>query len=126
MSKDKQPTALEILRAEKWELKKKYLADEERLVQNWDYLSNNVGTIFFNTMISSAKSVMGLSDNKSKESIPTPFGPSSPWQSAFSGLTASLPMLWDIAQPILINFVVKKIKGLFSSKKRRKKVKDDE
>lgn len=126
MSKDKQPTALEILRAEKWELKKKYLADEEKLVQNWDYLSNNVGSIFFNTILSSAKSVIVGSTDRAKESIPTPFGQSSPFQSVFSGLTASLPMLWEIAQPMLLNFAVKKIKSLFTSKKKKKRKQADD
>lgn len=118
-SSNKQLTPLQQLRAEKRQLKKQYTAEGERLAQNWDYLSNNVGSIFFNTVLGSAKGLIG-GNTKLKESIPTPFGQSNSLHAVFSGLTASLPVIWEIAQPMLIGFFVKKIKNFFFSKKKKK------
>lgn len=120
MSSNKQLSPLEQIRAEKLRLKTQYKSDGERLVQNWDYLSNNVGSIFFNTIINSAKGIIGGGSGQ-KNRIPTPFGQSSAFQSVFNGLTASLPMVWDLVQPMLIGFMVKKVKNLFSFKKKKKK-----
>jgi hypothetical protein len=42
-----------------------------------------------------------------------------------NGLTAYYPLIWEIVQPLLWRYAVKKIKSLFSGKKKKRKDDDD-
>lgn len=124
MNKNKELTPLQQLRLQKSRYKKLYLADEERLSKNWNYLTNNTSTVIFNTIFGGSKRTQ---ENKEglQERIQTPFGSIGSFSSVFSGLAGSLPIIWEVVQPMLISLAIKKIKGLFSSKKKKRKKNDD-
>lgn len=124
MNKNKELTPLQQLRLQKSKYKKSYLADEERLTKNWNYLTNNTSTVIFNTIFGGSKRSQ---ENKEgvQERIQTPFGSIGSFSSVFSGLAGSLPIIWEVVQPMLISLAIKKIKGLFSSKKKKRKKNDD-
>lgn len=124
MNKNKELTPLQQLRLQKSRYKKLYLADEERLSKNWNYLTNNTSTVIFNTIFGESKRTQ---ENKEglQERIQTPFGSIGSFSSVFSGLAGSLPIIWEVVQPMLISLAIKKIKGLFSSKKKKRKKNDD-
>lgn len=124
MNKNKELTPLQQLRLQKSRYKKLYLADEERLSKNWNYLTNNTSTVILNTIFGGSKKTQ---ENKEglQERIQTPFGSIGSFSSVFSGLAGSLPIIWEIVQPMLISLAIKKIKGLFSSKKKKRKKNDD-
>lgn len=124
MNKNKELTPLQQLRLQKSKYKKLYLTDEERLTKNWNYLTNNTSTVIFNTIFGGSKKTQ---ENKEglQERIQTPFGSIGSFSSVFSGLASSLPLIWEVVQPMLINLAIKKIKGLFTSKKKKRKKNDD-
>lgn len=125
MNKNKELTPLQQLRQNKREIKKQFKEDEERIASNWKYLTHNTGSVFFNTIFAGSKRL--LESKGGEERIQTPFGSiGSSFSSIASGLASSLPMVWEFVQPMLIGFVVKKIKGLFTSKKKKRKKASDE
>lgn len=111
---------LEELRLQKMELAHQCKLDEQRLLQKLNYTKGNLGHLTINTLFSSAKSgasnifhlfMPGGSKTKTSKGGGT----------AMLGgglLAACLPFVWDIAQPMIIGFVVKKAKSLFTSKKK--------
>lgn len=124
MSKNKELTPVQQLRLARKDLKHQFEKDEERIAANWKYLTHNTGSIFINTIFSSSKKL--LEGRKGEERTQTPFGSIGSFSAIASGIAGSLPMIWEIVQPMLIGFVVKKIKGLFSSKKKKKSKKDSD
>lgn len=124
MNKNKELTPLQQLRLQKSKYKKSYLADEERLTKNWNYLTNNTSTVIFNTIFGGSKRSQENREGV-QERIQTPFGSIGSFSSVFSGLAGSLPIIWEVVQPMLISLAIKKIKGLFSSKKKKQKKNDD-
>lgn len=105
-------TPIEELRQEKRHLKRAYEADEERLLRNWNYLTNNTVTVLFNTAFNGAKGMVNMTKEVAK-----PFAPAFKHLGVFSILSSSIPIIWSIAQPILLSFAVKKVKQMFGLKK---------
>lgn len=116
-------TPIEQLKEDKRKLKIMYQQDADRLQANWDYMTDHIGIFFFNTALTSAKNI--ISSKKSKEQEKTPFAflnifKSTSGTSALNMLSASLPVLWEIAQPMLIGLLVRRVKKIFTSKKKKK------
>lgn len=110
-------TPIQKLRLEKKKLKDLYTEDERRLSEDWDYLTNNIGTLTLNSLFQNAKHSLG--------SGISPFAKSSSTEekggyNILNILSSSLPLIWEIAQPILFSYMIKKIKSLFTSKKKKK------
>lgn len=118
-NKDRELTPLQQLRLTKGRYKKKYLQDGENLTKNWNYLSNNTGSVLLSSIFSSSKKMI---DRKSDgaEGTQTPFGQIDSFSSILSAVSGSFPIIWEVVQPMLISFAIKKIKGIFSSKKKKK------
>lgn len=115
---------IDRLKEDKRRLKTVCQEDAKRLQDNWNYMSDHLPILFVNTALNSAKIVMG--NRKKKEKEKSPFGflsslGSGPSISMLGIMNTALPILWDIAQPMLVGLAFRKIKGLFSSKKKKKK-----
>lgn len=108
-------TPLEELRQEKVILRKECAESEGRLAEHWEYLSDNASSLLFQSAVNAVlhKFGFGASNNKKE-------GEASTSNSLLAGLTAYYPVIWDIVQPLLWRFVVKKVKSIFSGKKKRK------
>lgn len=116
-------TPLEELRQEKELVRLECKESEKRLSEHWVYLSDNAGSLIFQSTINSVLSIFGFGGSskskKRQEENPTS-------SSLLSGLTAYYPVLWEIAQPIIWRFAIKKLKSIFSGKKKKEKDKDDD
>lgn len=114
-------SVIEELRLEKARLTGECKQYEEQLGYRWDYTKNNFGHLLANTFISSTKSgfseLLGpLLGKKSKHE-----GSSSKSSSGVGQLLiAASPIAWEILQPILIGFALKKLKSIFRRKKKKK------
>lgn len=103
---------------EELKLRKTLLREESNMYKNnlsynWEYTKTHFGRLLLGSTISSTKS--GLSDVFSlitrKEKEPSTF-------SAF--MTNTGPVIWNIAQPMLVGLIIKRIKSLFKRKKKKK------
>ena len=116
-------TPFEQLKEDKRKLKQTYQEDAARLQDNWDYMTEHMGILLFNTGLATVKSVMKGKRKKEKEKSPFTFLDSlkaNPSMSFMNIVNTALPFVWEIAQPMLLGLVVRKIKNLFSSKKKKK------
>ena len=109
---------IQKIQQEKKDLKRLYEADGERLSENWDYLTNNIGTLTLNTLFKSTKNPSGKPESSSS-SLASKIG----GHPILSSLSLVLPIVWEIAQPMLFSYMIKKVKSLFSSKKKETKKK---
>lgn len=121
---------LEELRLEKDIVRRECEVSEYHLAEHWSYLSDNAVSLLFNTAVNSIVGKLGFSNRigKSKEKEEEHEQSHSPlgiFQNVVSGLTAYSPLIWEIAQPLLWRFAVKKIKSIFSGKKKKRKDDDD-
>ncbi|MDU1889808.1 MAG: hypothetical protein E6767_03895 [Dysgonomonas sp.] len=113
---------LEELRQERAIVKKECSSSEDRLAIHWLYIKDNAGSIIFSSILSSIAHSLGFggfksSSNKSKNDRHESSGFMS---NIYGALSPYLPFVWEIAQPLLLRFAVKKIKSIFSGKKKRK------
>lgn len=115
---------LEQLRQEKAILQNECLEGEDRLTGYWNYISSNVGPLLLSSAIGSVRRQLGFgsstnegiasSSDKGKSSS------SGLWQGLLGGVIAASPLIWELAQPMLMGFAMKKIKSIFSRKKKKK------
>jgi len=106
---------LEELRFEREILRRERQGHKDRLLGNLDYTKNNFGHLLVGSLFSSAKS--GVSDVFSVFA-----GKKTKSEGSNTGkmLLSLSPLLWEIAQPILLGFAVKKVKSVFTRKKKKK------
>lgn len=107
-------TPLEELRQEKEIVRRECKESEDRLAEHWVYLSDNAGSLLFQSAVNVVLGAFGFGGNKKKKEEE-----SSSSHGLLSGLTAYYPVIWDIVQPLLWRFFIKKIKSLFSGKKKK-------
>lgn len=123
-NKNNSQTPIDRLKEDKRRLKAVYQEDARRLQDNWNYMSEHLPILFVNTALNSAKLVMNNKKKKQKEKGPFSFFNSlgaGPSISMIGIVNTALPILWDLAQPMLVGLSFRKLKGLFSSKKKKKK-----
>lgn len=108
---------IEKLRLEKADIIEECRQYEEQFRDRWRYSKDNFGHLTVNSLFSSAKlgfndllgSLFGGKDTRAEED-----GKSS------SGFTQTLmavsPIIWSIAQPLIIKFALRKIKSIFKRK----------
>lgn len=124
-------TPLDELRKEKTLLKAQCTKQEEQLLQYWEYVNENIGYILINGLVDAFKRKIGISKDSSRK---TKGEPQETGSSVLNGLMSNLkgnwqniyPMIWEITQPFLWDFALKKFKSLFKSKKKRSKYYDDD
>ncbi len=119
-------TVLDELHKEKELLRQECAESEARLSEHWEYLSDNAPTLLINSAVSGITSWMGFGGKQNKEKETEVSESTGVLQTAWRGLMAYYPMVWDIVQPLLWRFAVKKIKSLFFGKKKKKWKDDDE
>lgn len=116
---------LDELRQEKEILRRECSESEERLGEHWSYFQNNVSSLLFQSAVGSFSRKLGFGGSSSSKDHKDKGGGGSLanglFQGALGGLIASAPILWDLAQPMIIRFVVKKIKSIFTGGKKKKK-----
>lgn len=115
-------TPLQRLRLEKRKLKSLYEEDERKLSEDWQYLTDNIGVLVFNSVVKGVKDTVFPSLLKTNKPT-SPLGKLEGGFAFLNILNSSLPLIWDIAQPILFKFAIKKIKSLFKSKRNEKEKK---
>lgn len=115
---------LEQLRQEKAILQNECKEGEDRLTGYWNYISSNVGSLFLSSAIGSVRRQLGFGGSSTKEGIASSSdkakGSSSGlWQGVLGGVIAASPLIWELVQPMLMGFAMKKIKSIFSRKKKK-------
>ncbi|MFR9166751.1 MAG: hypothetical protein ACLVKO_11240 [Dysgonomonas sp.] len=110
----KKLSPIEELRAESERLKTEGSEQERRLKENVSYVSNNFGSLLISSVISSSvnstKSLLGFSSSTSDNKL----------SGAFEKIGFLLPVIWKIAQPMLIGILTKKLSSFFFKKKKKK------
>lgn len=116
-------TPLELLRQEKEVAKRECVESEARLAEHWSYLSDNASSLIFQSAINGVLRHFGFGPkekNKDGES-------SGIANNGFLGaFTAYYPVIWELVQPMLIRFVIRKVKSIFSRKKNKKQRDEDD
>lgn len=108
---------LEELRQERERLLAECSEDKDRLLYKLNYSKSNFGHLLFSSAFSSTKS--GISeifslvagDKKSSKKAPS---------SGFAQIVlGAAPIIWEIMQPMLLGFAIKKVKSVFTRKKKK-------
>lgn len=122
---------LDELRQEK-EIARREVADsEDRLAEHWAYLSDNAPSLLFNSAVNGIAGWFGFGHKADPKRLNEPddaegtSGILGNLQGVFGNLSAYLPLVWEIAQPMLLRYAVKKFKSLFTRKKKKKNSSDD-
>lgn len=108
---------IEQLRLKKEELRQECQSIELKLKERANYTKSNIGNLFLNTIVSSAKngfSGLASSDSKEKDTSKSTFG-------IGQILATSAPFVWEIIQPFLLGIALKKAKSILFRKKKKKK-----
>lgn len=115
-------TPLQQLRQEKEIARREVAESEQRLAGHWNYLNDNVGTLLFTSAVNTALRKMGLKHSPDKHEVErTTEKAHSPgiFKSVLGGIVTASPLIWELVQPMVMNFAMKKIKSIFSRKKRK-------
>lgn len=119
-------TPLEQLRQEKEIARQEVLDSEARLSGQWVYMRNNLSVLLVNSVIDTTLKGFGLKSSKSDsnkaknkdEELQSP----GIFKSVLGSMAALSPLIWELVQPMLMSFALKKVKSIFSGgdKKKRK------
>ena len=113
-------TPLEQLRQEKVIAKREVNESEDRLAVHWNYLHDNLGALLLNGAVNAAFKGLGFKSSHKEETVAKSKVQSpSLFKTVLGGLTAASPLIWELAQPMLMGYAMKKIKSIFSGKKKR-------
>lgn len=122
-------TPLEELHREKEIVRRECEMSEYRLKDQFSYLSDNAVSLLFNSAVNSIFGKLGFSSrigqSKEKEEEHSQQSSLGIFQNVYNGLAAYSPLIWEIVQPMLWRYAAKKIKNLFSGKKKKRKDDDD-
>lgn len=121
MHKKRKP--IDILRAERTKYKKAYQKEEAVLAEKWKYVNDNLTSLAASSLINGFMSSFGFGgSHASKETALANNAENRPGINLLKTVTGvamtSLPLVWDFVQPLILRSVIKKIKGLFSQKKK--------
>lgn len=118
---------LDELRQEKEIVKREVAESEDRLAEHWAYLSDNAPSLLFNSAINGIAGWFGFGHKaepkrlQESDDAEGASGILANLQGVFGNLSAYFPLVWEIAQPMLLRYAVNKIKSLFTRKKKKKK-----
>lgn len=123
---------LDELRQEKEIVKRECIESEDRLLDQWSYLSDNAGSLIFNGLVNSIVGKLGFSNRiggsqaKEKDEEQQDSSPLGIFHNVVNGVSAYYPLIWEIVQPMLWRYAMKKVKSIFSGKKKKKRKDDDD
>lgn len=110
---------LDKLHQEKAILKQEFSESEDRLSAHWSYIRNNLGSIILSTAVRGIGRQLGIIK---REEPQTEEKKSNGFLQGLLGSTiVATPFIWEMVQPMLMGFVMSKIKSLFTRKKKKKK-----
>jgi hypothetical protein len=109
-------SALEELRIEKSKLAEACAEDKKRLLQDVDYAKSNWGRLLAGSFFSSTKN--GISDAFALVSGKSNSA-DSPSFNLRQTLLSATPLVWKFIQPMLIRMLLRKVKSIFTRKKRK-------
>ena len=112
-------TPLELLRQEKEIVKREVNDSEARLAGHWNYLNENIGTLLFSSAINTAFRKLGLKASKESENKAEKAQSPGIFQSIFGGFMTVSPLIWELVQPMLMGYAMKKVKSLFTRKSKK-------
>lgn len=111
---------LEELRLEKAKLIDECEKEKEILLYNWDYTKHNMGKLFLNSIFSTTKeSFWGITSaltGKSNEKSVSKKGSTS---NITQMVMSVAPLAWDLLQPMILSYTIKKVKSIFTKKRRK-------
>lgn len=111
-------TPLEKLRQEKALLKIECSESEERLSGHWIYVRNNLGSLVFHSAVRGVGRQLGLV--KEDKSEPQGKKTSGLMQGLIGSAVFAAPFVWDMVQPMMMGYLISKVKNLFFGKKKKK------
>ncbi|MFV0417388.1 MAG: hypothetical protein ACK5KT_01485 [Dysgonomonas sp.] len=120
---------LEELRREKEIVRREVAESEARLGDRWSHLSDNAVPLLLNAAVHGIAGMFGFghrSERKDARQIEGAEGSGGIFQTVFNSLVTYYPLIWEVAQPMIIRFVINRIKSLFTRKKKRKRKDDDD
>ncbi len=119
---------LDELRQEKEIVRRECKESEERLAEQWNYLSDNAPSLLLNGAVNGIASWLGFGSRVGQKSKEQEHETESSgfMQNILGGLTAYYPLIWEMVQPMLWRFAIKKVKSLFTKKKKKKRSDDDD
>jgi len=118
--KNNKLSPLDELRLEKEIARRECEESEHQLAEQWSYLSDNAVSLIFNSAVNGIASKLGFSarignsDHTEKEEKSS----NNIFSNILSGVTTYLPFIWEILQPVILGFAAKKIKSIFTKKKK--------
>lgn len=119
MKTNNEMNPLQELLLEREVVRKECEDSEERLAEHWAYLSDNAASLILNATFSNIAGKFGFGHKSEKKSNRNEIAhTSSAGNGILNTLTSIYPLVWDIAQPFLWKFATKKIKSLFTRKKK--------
>lgn len=107
---------LDELRKEKALLKAQVEASEDVMAQQWSYLGDNAVSLLFSSVFHGIAGKLGFVQKDRR--IRSGSSGGGVIQNLISGISANRSLLWEILQPMLWAFAVKRIKSIFSRKKK--------
>lgn len=111
-------TPLEKLREEKALLKIECNESEDRLSEHWIYVRSNLGSLVFHSAVRGVGRQLGLVKEEKNE--PQGKKTSGLMQGLIGSAVFAAPFVWDIVQPMMMGFLIGKVKNLFFGKKKKK------
>ena len=106
---------LDELRKEREMLKRECDICEDTLADQWAYLSDNAVSLVFSSITHGIMGKLGFG-NKSYRSNDNS-GSNGIAQNLLGSITGNWSLIWELVQPLLWAFAVKKIKSIFKKKK---------
>lgn len=117
-------TPLEQLRQEKEMAKQEVLDSEARLSGQWVYMRNNLSVLLVNSVIDTTLKGFGLraskSDSDQDENKDKDLQSPGIFKSVLGSVAAISPLIWELVQPMLMSFALRKVKSIFSGSKKKK------
>ncbi|MDR2954468.1 MAG: hypothetical protein LBV43_05260 [Prevotella sp.] len=111
---------LDELRKEKELAKIECEASEVVLAEQWAYLGDHAVSLVFNSILHGVTDKLGFgSKEQSKSQKVIGSGGGGFLNNITSNLGAYYPLLWDLLRPVLWAFAVKKVKSIFTGKKKK-------
>lgn len=114
---------LEELRAARLQIESECKEHEVRLKEDFDYLKSNWGSLLVSSIFASSRNsvkslVTGVVDPDARSSS-KPFA-------IFNKLSAVVPFVWDIVEPMVIGLITKKFSSFIFGRKKKDKTQTDE
>lgn len=120
---------IDALRREKQFLREDCASNEENLTLYWRYINHNLGSLLLHGAISGVRNRLGFGTKqkaivRDNEDEVAGSGANGLFQGALGGLMAASPMIWELVQPMIMNFAIRKFKSIFTGKKKKDKKKE--